>query len=52
MDSNYENREATEHEINNNAVKKRSKKEFSHKEKHRSHISTEEWDSNTEEFVV
>ena len=49
---NYENREETKREINNNTLKRRSNKELSHKETHRSYGLTEEWDSNTEEFVV
>ena len=52
-----ESRVTKEREINNNCVESRSKKELTLTdigtgERHRSYISTEEWDPNTEEFVV
>ena len=56
-DGHCESTETKEGEINNNCVESRPKKELTSAdigigERHGSYISTEEWDPNTEEFVV
>ena len=56
-DGDCKSRETKEREINNNCVESKSNKELTLTdigtgERHRSYISTEEWDPNTEEFVV